>query len=123
MDETQMDESAREKTEADPRSAARAEETASGMEINLGDFTRTQGLMKSLRLMLDNQIVVALEDVASGIGEAGRKFKMGDIEQANQDVARLYSAFGQRTNQWEGQARNLEQQLKMQAAHSPRRKD
>jgi hypothetical protein len=94
--------------------------SVSGMEINLGDFTRTQGLMKSLRLLLNNQIVVQLEDIASGVSDAGRKFKLGDIEQANQDVARLYAAFGQRTNQWEGQARNLEQQMKMQAAKNPK---
>src|SRR6478609_2332289 len=92
----------------------------SGTEINLGDFTRTQGLMKSLRLMLNNQIVVQVEELASGVSEAGRKFKMGDIEQANQDVARLYSAFGQKTNQWDSQARNLEQQMKMQAAKNPK---
>ena len=45
---------------------------------------------------------------------------MGDIEQANQDVGRLYSTFGQKTNQWESQARSLEQQMKMQAARNPR---
>jgi hypothetical protein len=45
---------------------------------------------------------------------------MGDLEQANLDVARLYSAFGQRTNQWESQARNLEQQMKTQAAKNPK---
>jgi hypothetical protein len=122
MDETQTEESGREESEADIRSAARSEETqpVSGMEINLGDFTRTGGLMKSLRLMLNNQIVVQVEEVASGVGEAGRKFKMGDIEQANLDVARLYSAFGQRINQWESQARSLEQQMKMQAAKNPK---
>src|SRR6476620_4854038 len=122
MDETRIDESVPEKTEAANRSEARAEETPllSGMEINLGDFTRTQGLMKSLRLMLNNQVVVQVEEIASGISEAGRKFKVGDIEEANQDVTRLYSAFGQRTNQWESQARNLEQQLKMQAAKNPK---
>jgi hypothetical protein len=103
-------------------SAAADTETssASGMEINLGDFTRTQGLMKSLRLMLNNQIVVQLEDVGSGVSDAGRKFKMGDLEQANQDIARLYAAFGQRTSQWENQARNLEQQMKTQAAKNPK---
>jgi hypothetical protein len=92
----------------------------SGLEINLGDFTRTQGLMKSLRLTLNQQIVVQVEELASGVSEAGRKFKLGDIEQANQDVARLYSAFGQRTGQWESQARQLEQQMKMQAAKNPK---
>jgi len=92
----------------------------SGLEINLGDFTRTQGLMKSLRLLLNNQIVVPVEEIASGISEAGRKFKLGDLEQANQDVARLYSSFGQRVSQWEGQARGLEQQMKMQAAKNPK---
>jgi hypothetical protein len=99
-----------------------SEETqpAAGTEINLGDFTRTQGLMKSLRLMLNNQIVVQLEDIASGVSDAGRKFKLGDLEQANQDVARLYSAFGQRTNQWETQARNLEHNMKTQAAKNPK---
>jgi hypothetical protein len=127
MDETQTEQSGGEKSEADSRtdgqsSEARREETESlsGMEINLGDFTRTQGLMKSLRLMLNNQIVVSVEDVASGVSDAGRKFKMGDIEQANQDLTRLYAAFGQRTNQWESQARNLEQQMKMQAAKNPK---
>jgi hypothetical protein len=90
------------------------------MEINLGDFTRTQGLMKSLRLMLNNQIVVPVEEIASGVSEAGRKFKIGDIEQANIDVTRLYSSFGQRVNQWEAQARNLEQQMKMEAARNPK---
>src|SRR5436190_20468229 len=84
----------------------------SGMEINLGDFTRTQGLMKSLRLMLNNQIVVQVEEIASGVSEAGRKFKMGELEQANVDIARLYSAFGQRTNQWESQARSLVEKMK-----------
>src|SRR5262249_7929495 len=83
-------------------------------------FTRTQGLMKSLRMMLNNQIVVQVEDVAGGVGDAGRKFKMGDFEQANLDVARLYAAFGQRTNQWESQARSLEKQMKMQAAKNPK---
>ena len=92
----------------------------SGMEINLGDFTRTQGLMKSLRLMLNNQVVVQLEDVASAVSDAGRKFKLGDLEAANLDVARAYAAFGQRTNQWENQARSLEQQMKMQAAKNPK---
>jgi hypothetical protein len=120
MDETQTEESGRKKSAADTRSEARSEETVSGMEINLGDFTRTQGLMKSLRLTLNNQIVVQVEEIASGVGEAGRKFKMGDMEQANQDVARLYSAFGQKTNQWESQARNLEQQMKMEAAKNPK---
>lgn len=93
---------------------------AGGMEINLGDFTRTQGLMKSLRLTLGNQIVVPVEEIASGVSEAGRKFKIGDIEQANIDVARLFSVFGQRTSQWENQARSLEQQMKMQAAKNPK---
>lgn len=122
MDETQTDESGPEKTDAPIRPEARSEETQplSGMEINLGDFTRTQGLMKSLRLMLNNQIVIQVEEIASGVSEAGRKFKMGEIEQANQDVARLYSAFGQKTNQWESQARSLEQQMKMQAAKNPK---
>jgi hypothetical protein len=92
----------------------------SGMEINVGDFARTQGLMKSLQLLLNNQIAVQVEDVASGLSDAGRKFKMGDLEQANQDVTRLYAAFGQRTNQWESQARGLEQQMKMQAAKNPK---
>lgn len=95
-------------------------QTPSGMEINLGDFTRTQGLLKSLRLMLNNQILVQVEEIASGLGEAGRKFKMGELEQAHQDVARLYSAFGQRTHQWESQARGLEQQMKAQAAKDPK---
>src|SRR5262249_41663619 len=122
MDETQTDESVRTGIQADIRTDAHSEEAppVSGMEINLGDFTRTQGLMKSLRLLIDNQIVVQLEDVASGLSDAGRKFKMGDLEQANQDVARLFSAFGQRTNQWENQARNLEKQMKMQAAKNPK---
>jgi hypothetical protein len=132
MDETQTEKSIPEKAQAAVRSEVpsekkpgenqHSEETplASGMEVNLGDFTRTQGLMKSLRLMLNNQIVVQVEDVASGVSEAGRKFKIGDIEQANQDVARLYSTFGQKTNQWESQARNLEQQMKMQAAKNPK---
>jgi hypothetical protein len=103
-------------------SQAPREEThsAGALEINLGDFTRTQGLMKSLRLMINNQLVVSVEDIASGVGEAGRKFKMGDVEEANQDVTRLYSAFGQKTNQWESQARNLEQQMKTQAAKDPK---
>jgi hypothetical protein len=145
MDKTQAEESVAEKAErtrAAIRSEAHREEKhsdqkhseekhseerhseemqpASGMEINLGDFTRTQGLMKSLRLMLKNQIVVQVEEIASGVGEAGRKFKMGDIEQSHQDVARLYSAFGQKTNQWESQARSLEQQMRMQAAKNPK---
>ncbi len=122
MDETKNDELISEKTEAATRSAARSEETfpVSGMEINLGDFTRTQGLMKSLRLMLNNQIVVQVEEIASGVSDAGRKFKMGDMEQANVDVARLYSAFGQRTNQWESQARNLVEKVKVQAAKNPK---
>jgi len=127
MDETQIPESGGEKTATSLLSAARFSEAhreelppPSGMEINLGDFTRTQGLMKSLRLMLNNQVVVQVEDVASGVSDAGRKFKLGDIEQANLDVARLYASFGQKTNQWESQARNLEQQMKMQAAKNPK---
>ena len=122
MDDNQTEESAREKSDASAPSEARSEQAQSvgGMEINLGDFTRTQGLMKSLRLMLNNQIVVQVEEIASGVSEAGRKFKMGGIEAANQDVTRLYAAFGQRTNQWESQARNLEQQMKTQAAKNPK---
>jgi hypothetical protein len=122
MDETQTEKSVPERMGAAMRSEARHEDTqpASGMEINLGDFTRTQVLIRSLRLTLNNQIAVQVEEIASGINEAGRKFKMGDLEQANQDVARLYSAFGQKTNQWESQARGLEQQMKMQTAKNPR---
>jgi hypothetical protein len=76
--------------------------------------------MKSLRLTLDNQVVVQVEEIASGVSDAGRKFKMGDLEAANQDIARLYSAFGQRTNQWESRARGLEHQMKMEAAKNPK---
>ena len=112
-----MDETERGTLDRDKRDET---DSPSGMEINLGDFTRTQGLMKSLRLTLEGQVIVQLEDVASGLSDAGRKFKMGEIEQANQDVTRLYAAFGQRTNQWENQARNLEQQMKMQAAKNPK---
>src|SRR3954463_12924201 len=121
MDE-KGEQSRREKIHPDIRPQVRSEGTQSlgAMEINLGDFTRTQGLMKSLRLMLNYQLVVSVEDIASGVGEAGRKFKMGDVEEANQDVTRLYSAFGQKTNQWESQARNLEQQMKTQAAKDPK---
>ena len=112
------EESDTEKAETALRSEARSDETPplTGMEINLGDFTRTQGLMKSLRLMLNNQIVVQVEEIASGVSEAGRKFKMGELEQANVDIARLYSAFGQRTNQWESQARSLVEKMKAEAA-------
>jgi hypothetical protein len=122
MDETHAEESTPATTDTAIRSETRTEATQlpSGTEINLGDFTRTQGLMKSLRLMLDNQIVIQVEEIASGVSEAGRKFNMGDIEQANLDVTRLYSAFGQKTNQWESQARSLEQQMKMQAAKNPK---
>lgn len=122
MGETQTDESVPEKTQAALRAESRSEEPLppSGMEINLGDFTRTQGLVKSLRLTLDNQVVVQVEEIASGVSDAGRKFKMGEIEQANVDVARLYSTFGQRTNQWESQARNLVEKIKMQAAKNPK---
>jgi hypothetical protein len=97
-----------------------AKPPVSGMEINLGDFTRTQGLMKSLRLLLNNQVAITVEDLASGVSDAGRKFNMGDVEQANIDVARLYAAFGQRTSQWENQARTLEQNMKRQAANNPK---
>ena len=122
MDETQTDESVPEKTQAAIRSQARREEPLplSGMEINLGDFTRTQGLVKSLRLTLNNQVVVQVEELASGVSDAGRKFKMGNMEEANVDVARLYSTFGQRTNQWESQARSLVEKMKMQAAKNPK---
>ena len=122
MDETQTDESVPEKTQAALRSAARSEVTPplTGMEINLGDFTRTQGLLKSVRLTLNNQIVVQVEEIASGVSDAGRKFKMGNVEEANQDVGRLYAAFGQRTNQWESQARSLVEKMKMQAAKNPK---
>jgi hypothetical protein len=122
MDHTHPAESDPGKGESAIRSAVSSDEPLplSGMEVNLGDFTRTQGLMKSLRLTLNHQIVVPVEEIASGVNEAGRKFKMGDIEQANQDVARLHAAFGQRTSQWESQARSLEQQMKSQAAKNPK---
>src|SRR5690349_1045192 len=120
MDETQGDQSVHERGEAGAEARVDATQLIGALEINLGDFTRTQGLMKSLRLMINNQVVVQVEEIASGVGEAGRKFKMGEIEDANQDVTRLYSMFGQRVNQWESQARNLEQQLKMQAAKNPK---
>src|SRR5262245_6496445 len=118
----QTEESAPGKNDAVSRGEARGDEAQGlgALEINLGDFTRTQGLMKSLRLLLNNHVVVPVEEIASGVGEAGRKFKMGDIEEANQDVARLYSAFGQKVNQWENQARNLEQQMRMEAAKNPK---
>src|SRR6476660_2151834 len=122
MDETRTDEAGKEPGEAAARSEVRRDATQSigALEINLGDFTRTQGLMKSLRLLLNNQVVVPVEEIASGVGEAGRKFKMGDVEEANQDVMRLYSSFGQKVNQWERQARNLEQQMRMEAAKNPK---
>lgn len=106
--------------ESNSETPTQAKPPASGMEIDLGDFTRTQGLMKSLRLLLNNQIAIPVEDLASGVNEASRKFKMGDLEQANIDVARLYAAFGQRTAQWENQARTLEQNMKRQAANNPK---
>jgi len=122
MNEMQREESESEKAQAEIGSDTRSEPSppASGMEINVGDFTRTQGLVKSLRLMLNNQVVVQVEEIASGVLDAGRKFKVGDLEQANIDIGRLYASFGQRVNQWENQARNLEQQMKMQAAKNPK---
>lgn len=122
MDDAEAKEPDRAKSEALTRSEAREQQVQGlgALEINLGDFTRTQGLMKSLRLLLNNHVVVPVEEIASGVGEAGRKFKMGDIEEANQDVTRLYSAFGQKVNQWENQARNLEQQMRMEAAKNPK---
>jgi hypothetical protein len=122
MSELKTDALVSEKTSAMVRSdeAGEVRQPASGMEINLGDFTRTQGLMKSLRLMLDNQIVIPVEEIASGVGEAGRKFKMGDLEQANQDIARLYAAFGQKSSQWDARARNLEQQMRLQVSKNPK---
>jgi hypothetical protein len=120
MEETQT-EKPRESMEADLGSTAESEiHPVSGLEINLGDFTRTQCLLKSLRLTLNNQIVVSVDEVASGIGEAGRKLKMGDVEQANYDAGRLYSGFHQKISQWESQARNLEQQMRMKAAKNPK---
>lgn len=111
-----------EKPEAGSRSALASgdDPKPTGMEINLGDFTRTQGLMKSLRLTLDNQIVIPVEEIASGLNEAGRKFKVGDLEQANQDVTRLYASFGQKTSQWDARARSLEQQMRLQASKNPK---
>ena len=122
MNEPKTDALGSEKSSAIGRAeeAGEVKQPASGMEINLGDFTRTQGLMKSLRLMLDNQIVIPVEEIASGVGEAGKKFKMGDLEQANQDVARLYAAFGQKTSQWDARARNLEQQMRLQVSKNPK---
>jgi len=122
MNETRSDESAPDEPAAAIDTGQRSEESPplSGMEVDLGDFTRTLGLMKSLRLTMDNQIVVQVEEIATGVGEAGRKFRMGDIEQANQDVARLYSTFGQKISQWENQARLLEQRIKMEAAKNPK---
>jgi hypothetical protein len=122
MDNLQPEQSGTEKLQAAIRGEVRNEaaQPEGGMEVNLGDFTRTQCLVKALRLMLDNQVAVPVEEIASGVGDAGRKFNMGDIEQANLDVTRLYSSFGQKTNQWESQARNLEQQMKMQAAKNPK---
>lgn len=119
MDVTPRDETAPEALDGSPAASGEAG-SPGGLEINLGDFTRAQGLMKSLRLTLNNQVVVQVEELASGISDAGRKFKMGEIEQANLDVARLYASFGQRTNQWDSQARNLEQQMKMEAAKNPK---
>ena len=121
MDEAQTEESGK-STESNIRSEAGSEEIqpVSCLEINLGDFTRTQGQLKSLRLVLNNQIVVQVEEVASGVSEAGRKFKTGEVEQAHHDVGRLYSTFRQKTSQWESQARNLEQQMRMQAAKNPK---
>jgi hypothetical protein len=115
-----MGDSQTEQVEPESRVETRGEDTLSGLEINLGDFTRTQGLLKSLRLLINNQVTVSVDDVASGVGEAGRKFKMGDIEEANQDVTRLFSSFGQKVNQWDSQARGLEQQMRMQAAKNPK---
>jgi hypothetical protein len=120
MDDSQTEPALDEKSAADSRVEPRGEDTLSGLEINLGDFTRTQGLLKSLRLLINNQVTVSVDDVASGVGEAGRKFKMGDIEEANQDVTRLFSSFGQKVNQWDSQARGLEQQMRMQAAKNPK---
>ena len=122
MNQTQSEESSPKRTEADPHLEAQSEDSkpVSGMDTNVGDFTRTAGLMKSLRLTVNNQIVIQVEEIASGVSEAGRKFKMGDIEQANKDVARMYSAFGRKTSQWESQARNLEQQMRMKAAKNPK---
>lgn len=124
MDDTQPEPSSREKmaTDTDIRSDSPSEDfkPVGQMDVNVGDFTRTQGLLKSLRLTLNNQIVVPVEEIASGINEAGRSFKLGDIELANQEVSRLYSNFGRKINQWESQARNLEQQMRMQAAKNPK---
>jgi hypothetical protein len=100
--------------------ATQVKQPASGMEVFLGDFTRAEGLMKSLRLTLDNQIVMPVEEIAGGLNDAARKLKMGELEQANRDVTRLYSAFGQKTSQWESRARGLEQEMRLQVSKNPK---
>jgi hypothetical protein len=122
MDDRQTNEAAPEAWQDDHGFDDNSDESQvlTGMEISVGDFTRTHGLMKALRLVIESQIVVQVEEIAAGVSDAGRKFKMGDIEQANQDVARLYAAFSQKTSQWESQARNAEQQLKAHAVKNPK---
>lgn len=122
MNEPDIATSDPEKTAAAVRSAAPGDDArpVSGMEINLGDFTRTEGLMKSLRLTLNNQIVVPVEEIAGGLNDAARKFKMGDLEQANLDVTRLYSSYQQKVSQWDSQARGLEQQMRTAVAKNPK---
>gem|GEM_PF-3056244 len=100
--------------------ASDGKQLPTGMEVNLGDFTRAEGLMKSLRLALDNQIVIPVEEIAGGLNDAARKFKMGELEQANRDVARLYAAFGQKTSQWDARARALEQEMRLQVSKNPK---
>jgi hypothetical protein len=64
--------------------------------------------------------VVPVEEIAGGLNDAARKFKMGDLEQANLDVTRLYSSYQQKVSQWDNQARGLEQQMRTAVAKNPK---
>jgi hypothetical protein len=91
-------------------------------------FTQPQILLSTLRLTIQNQVIVPTIDLGSQMETCRRNFQhTGDLQVAMQDVVRLTDLFGRRVQNWErevlgithdkrGMSGTLIQRLKSEAA-------
>ncbi len=81
----------------------------SGSEPFFAFFTQTQVILNTLRLTLDNQVVVSTSDLGSKMESARRSFQhSGNLVMVIQDVSRIAAMFRQRVQSWEREVQNRE---------------
>ena len=81
-----------------------------GSEPFFAFFTQAQVILSTLRLTLENQVIVPTNDLSAQMESARRSFRhSGNMIVVVQDVSRIASQFRHRVQAWEREVQNREQ--------------